>query len=89
MSISGSGAGTTGDGFDQTNALAGDTAGETDGTLEGERYSAGERGSGADDGAGRPGDDDDLELDGRDRLGGSDPEGPAILPRLLGKDKEV
>jgi hypothetical protein len=87
--MSTTGAGGAGDDFDQTNALAGDTAGESDGTLDGERVSAGERSSDADSDAGRPGDDDDLELDGRDRLGGSDPEGPAILPRLLGEDNEV
>ncbi len=85
---SSTGAGGAGDGFDQTNALAGDTTGESGGTAEGELRSAGERDD-TDIDSRRPGDDDDLELDDRDRLGGSDPEGPAILPRILGKDNEV
>ena len=88
MSTSSTGADGTGDGFDQTNAMAGDITGESGGTAEGELQSAGERDATDVDTHG-PGDDDDLELDDRDRLGGSEPEGPAILPRLLGKDNEV
>jgi hypothetical protein len=58
-----------GDGFDQTNDLAGDQLGESDGTVDGETSNAAERG------------DDDLG-------GHTDPEGPGILPRLLGGDRK-
>ena len=59
-----------GDGFDQTNDLAGDQLGESDGTVDGETSNASERG------------DDD------EQGGHTDPEGPGILPRLLGSDNE-
>ncbi len=85
--MSTSSTGDSGEGFDQTNALAGDTTGESDGTAESELRSAGERGGG--DATPAVGDDDDLELDDRDRLGGSDPAGPEILPRTLGRDNEL
>ncbi|WP_210481577.1 hypothetical protein [Naasia sp. SYSU D00948] len=88
MSTSSTGSGLSEEGFDQTNAMAGDTTGESDGTAESELRSGGERSGGA-DATSAPGDDDDLELDGRDRLGGADPAGPEILPRTLGRDNEV
>jgi hypothetical protein len=59
-----------GEGFDQTNDLAGDQLGESDGTAAGETTNAAER--------------DDAST-----LGDSDPEGPGVLPRLLGKDDET
>jgi len=73
MSISSSGQASdrgTGDGFDQTNDLAGDQLGESDGTV------AGETGN-------------DADRDDEGTLGDSDPEGPGVLPRLLGDDNEV
>lgn len=51
------------DGFDQTNALAGDQLGESDGTVDGAVSSAAERTDG-DDSLLDPGDDDNDRSDG-------------------------
>ncbi len=55
MDSTGRGDDAVGDGFDQTNALAGDQLGESDGTADGELLSAAERS-----------DDNDSLLDGGD-----------------------
>ncbi|BDZ47256.1 hypothetical protein [Naasia aerilata] len=71
-----------GEPFDQTNALAGDQLGESDGTAEGERSSAADRS----DAEYSFGDDGDPSLvDDPKRPIGDDNE-PAILGRLLDDD---